>query len=154
MPVWVSVKQWVERRERQRLWRRVHRALRLKPRGAVPDDRLPLRKLSTHLELEWSARDIQPWDRDLPVERQARLFVEQCLNDTVAAIDRIFTRLGEVDVIVVRVVEPRPSNKTVLAGTVSRDEMSQDSRRLSPAMTLKLLGIQYRLADGRFEPLS
>ncbi len=152
-PLWDVVKSWIERRERQRLRRRVRSALSLTPRGAVPDDRLPLRTLSTCLEVEWSARDVQPWDRDLPPERQTALFVEQCLNDTVAAIERIFDRMKEVDVIVVRVVDPRSSNPTVLAGTVSRHELGPRLRRLSPAMRLKLLGIRFRFADGEFEPL-
>ena len=73
----------------------VRRALALRPRGAVPNDVLILNSLilSSHcLKLEWRARDIHPWDRDLPPAQQAELFSEQALQDTDVALNRLFRR--------------------------------------------------------------
>ena len=89
------------------IMRMVVRALALRPRGGIANDVLALRKLSIGLHLEWLARDIHPWDRDLPEGSRAELFVQQCLEDVDAAIPRLFHRLPEVDVIEVDVVEPR-----------------------------------------------
>jgi hypothetical protein len=147
-------KKWADLRERRRLRSRVTRALKLKPRGAAPNDGLPLTRLSTRLEVEWYAREVQPWDRDLPPERQARLFVEQSLSDTVVAIWRMFERMAEIDVIDIRVLEPHLPDKTVLAGTVFRGDVNAAGAHPSPAMSLKLLGVRYRVTDGQFEPLS
>jgi hypothetical protein len=68
--------------------------------------------MSLALRLEWHARDIHPWDSDLPDDRRAELFTA-----------------------------------AFLAGTVCRDDLSAAQACPSPAMGLKLLGIQYRLAD-------
>jgi hypothetical protein len=61
----------------------VKRALALRPRGTIPNDVLALSnlRLSGHcLQLEWRARDIHPWDRDLPDSLQAELFSIQALQ--------------------------------------------------------------------------
>jgi hypothetical protein len=71
----------------------VRRALALRPRGAIANDVLNLNSLilSGHcLKLEWRARDIHPWDRDLPLAEQAELFCEQALQDTDVALIRLF----------------------------------------------------------------
>lgn len=47
----------------------VRRSLALRPRGAIPNDVLVLNSLGLlgHcLQLAWGARDIHPWNRDLP----------------------------------------------------------------------------------------
>src|ERR1700685_346059 len=78
----------------------VRRALALQPRGAVPNDVLTLHNLilSGHcLKLEWLARDIHPWNRDLPLAEQAELFSEQAMQDTEAALIRLFQGLPEVE---------------------------------------------------------
>jgi hypothetical protein len=142
-----------EIRERRRFQKRISRALKLRARGAVANDGLPLKKLSSRLEVEWCARGIQPWDRDLPVEQQTKLFVEQCLNDTVVAIRRMFERMAEIDIIDIRVVEPERPEATVLAGTVLRDDVNAARRHTSPSMNLKVLGVRYHVTDGGFEPL-
>ena len=49
--------------------------------------------------------------------------------------------MAEVDVIGIRVVEPQSSGKAILAGTVSRDDLKGVAGHQSPAMILKLLGI-------------
>ena len=140
-------------RERRRLRGRVVKTLALKSRGGIFNDGLPLRTLANHLEVEWFAREPHPWDKDLPPERKAERFVVESLSDTVVAICRMFDRLPEVDTIRIRVLEPNELHKTLLAGTVHRADLHASRRCPSPAMSLKLLGIQYRVTDGSFEPL-
>src|SRR5579864_776789 len=69
----------------------IERALALHLRGEVRSDGLNPTSLATHLEIEWRARDIHPWDRGLlsPAQRAAA-FVKQSLADTEAAIYRLF----------------------------------------------------------------
>jgi len=136
-----------EVRERRRLLKRVDRALRVPPRGGCADDRLILKRISTQLQVEWCARDVHPWDRDLPVERRDELFLEQCREDTVLAVQRMFARLAEVDVIEIRVIEPSPSARTILAGIVSRHDLAVVSRQRSPRMSLNLMGIHHETTD-------
>lgn len=145
---------WTAARERRRFRKRIRQALKLSARGAVANDGLPLRNLSSRLNVEWCARDVQPWDRDLPAEQQTKLFVEQCLTDTVVAIRRMFERMAEVDVIDIRVVEPERPGATVLAGTVCRDDVRAARRYPSPKMNLEVLGVRYHIIEGGFEPLN
>jgi hypothetical protein len=138
---------WRGRWERRRLRNRVIKALTLAPRGAVRDDGPRVREMSLALRLEWHARDIHPWDCDLPADRRAELFTEELMAETIVAIRQAFERLAEVDVIEIRVLAPNEPGKTVMAGTVCRDDLIAARACPSPAMSLKLLGIQYRLAD-------
>jgi hypothetical protein len=104
--------------------------------------------ISTQLQVEWCARDVHPWDRDLPANRRNELFLEQCRHDTLVAVQRLFERLGEVDVIEIRVVEPQPSARTLLAGTVSRHDLTAvTTRHRSSRMRLKLIGIHGEQAE-------
>jgi hypothetical protein len=98
----------------------VERALALHLRGEVRRDGLNLISLRTHLEIEWRARDIHPWDRGLllPAARAAA-FVEQSLADTEVAIYRLFGALPQVDAITLRVLD-RTSEHLMISGTVSR----------------------------------
>jgi hypothetical protein len=132
-----------EVRERRRLFKRVDRALRVLPRGGCVDDRLILKRISAQLQVEWCARAVHPWDRDLPVERRDELFLEQCREDTVRAVQRMFARLAEVEVIEIRVIEPSPSARTILAGTVSRHDLAVVSGHRSSRMSLNLMGIRH-----------
>jgi hypothetical protein len=120
------------------------------PRGGVAHDTAVLREMSLSLKVEWYARDLHPWDRDLPVERRAELFTAELMADTVVAIRQIFERLAEIDAIQIRVLEPTEPHETVLAGTVCRDDLNATRGCPSPAMSLKLLGLQYRVSDGCF----
>jgi hypothetical protein len=118
------------------------------PRGGVANDVSLLREMSLSLRVEWYARDLHPWDRDLPVERRAELFTAELLADTVVVIRQIFERLAEIDTVQIRVLEPAEPHKTVLAGTVCRDDLDATWGCPSPAMSLKLLGLEYRVSDG------
>ena len=148
-----SVGQWLSGRERRRLWRRLANALELKPQAGKVNRRPSLVNVSTRLEIEWYARDIHPWDCDLPRERQARLFAEEALTHTAAAIRRAFARFPEVDAIEIRVLEPHKPHGLLFTGAVTREDLKECSPNLSPAMTLKLLGIEYRLVDGNLTEL-
>ena len=140
-------RKWRSGLERRRMRNRVIKALTLAPRAAVPDDGPRLRKMSLALRLEWYARDIHPWDGDLPAERRAELFTAALMAETIAAIRQTFERLAEVDEVEIRVLAPNEPDKTVLAGTVCRNDLCAAQACPSPAMSLKLLGIRYRLAD-------
>ena len=118
------------------------------PRGGVANDTSVLREMSLSLTVEWYARDLHPWDRDLPIERRAELFTAELMADTVAAIRQIFESLAEIDAIQIRVLEPAEPHKTVLAGTVCRDDLNATRDCPSPAMSLKLLGLQHCVSDG------
>jgi hypothetical protein len=134
-------------RERRRLRKRVDRALRVLPRGGCADDRLIVKCISVGLRVEWWARDVHPWDRDLPVDERDELFLELCRRDTVDAVQRIFARLAEVDEIEIRVVQPDAAARTTLAGTVSRHDVNVVTSHPSPGMSLMLMGIRPNAED-------
>ena len=124
---------WRAEWERRRLRNRVTRALTMTPRGGVANDTSLLREMSLSLKVEWYARDLHPWDRDLPIERRAELFTAELMADTVVAIRQIFDRLTEIDAIQIRVLDPNEPHETVLAGTVSRDDLNATRGCPSPA---------------------
>ncbi len=131
--------------------RRVASALTLKPRGAVRNDVLFIQDLSLRLHVEWLARDVHPWDRDLPERRQAELFAQQCLEDVDAAVARLFERLHEIDVLEIGVLE-RSSKTRIIAGTIHRSDLvAQQGSSLG--IRLRMIGINYRRDDLRFEPI-
>jgi hypothetical protein len=144
---------WLGLGERRRIMRRVVRVLRAGGRAGIRPDERRLQKISTHLDLEWRAREIHPWDRDLPRERQAELFAIQLLEDTVSDIRRLFASLPELDTIHIAVREQPEPHHLLLQGTVTRAAVRQVRDCPSPAMSLKLLGVCYRLMDGSLEPL-
>ena len=147
---WMSREWW----RRRGLARKVSKALGGESRPEAAHDHCTLQRCAVHLDLEWRARQIHPWDRDLSPERQARVFANQLLEDTVTAIRRLFDSLPEVDSIHIAVREPLPMRRTLLEGAVSRLAVGECAACQSAAMTLKLLGICYRLNDGCLEPLA
>ena len=127
----------------------VRRALALRPRGAIPNDVLILNNLvlSGHrLKLEWRARDIHPWDRDLPLTEQADLFSEQALQDTDLALIRLFQGLTEIDQVEFQVRKPDGFGDVILAGLVDRESVLAPERPLSLRMRLRNLGVIYQMA--------
>jgi hypothetical protein len=128
----------------------VRRALALPPRGAVPHDVLPLKslRLCGHcLQLEWHARDIHPWDRHLPISRQAELFSQQALQDTDAALMRLFQRLREIEQVEFQVLNLMPAGGIILAGVVDRESALDPEPPPSLRMRLKMLGVHFKMAD-------
>ncbi len=130
---------------------RVQGALALRPRAAMRSDRLELTAIKTTMRLEWVARDIHPWDRWTQQPQAERLFARQCLADAEAAIMRLFDQMPEVDEIDLSVLR-RPTEPPLLTGIVNRRDLEL-SRRGSPAMKLKTLGLKFRMYDSRLEPL-
>jgi hypothetical protein len=135
------------------LRRLVRKALALTPRGFVRHDVLVLCDFSAQLRVEWRTRDIHPWDGTLPADRRCELFRDQAFHDTDAAIARLFRILPDLDTIEVRVVEPRPPNRAILAGTVARGDADAARSLASPGMRLRLMGVRCRLEGGRLAPL-
>ena len=121
----------------------VNGSLALWPRGGVANDRLVLHKVSGQLQLEWHARAVHPWDRDLPTCRRVDAYFEQAVVDTDFAIRRIFQRLPEIDVIEIRVLDTQDPTKIMLAGVVTREDALAPNLSYSPKMRLKMMGIQY-----------
>lgn len=121
----------------------VNRSLALWPRGGIANDRLLLHKVSGQLQLEWRARAVHPWDRDLPACRQVEVYFEQAVADTDFAIRRIFQRLPEIDVIEIRVLDTQDPTKIMLTGVVTREDALAADLPYSPKMRLKMMGIQY-----------
>lgn len=146
------VLEFVASRRRQRFRDRVIRALALNRRSEVRRDGLLYDRICTRLEIDWQARDIHPWDRELGSAREARLFAEQCLADVEAALHRLFNLLPEIDLIALRVID-RESLAAILTGSVARDDMNAVDFAPSTQMRLKRLGLKYRLDGWRFEPL-
>jgi hypothetical protein len=130
--------------------RMVRRALTLRPRGAIADDVLVLNSLRVsgpRLQLEWYARDIHPWDRDLPNSRQAELFSKQALQDTDAALMRLFRSLPEIEEVEFKVLKPMTCGGVILTGVVDRETALDPAPSPSLRMRLKMLGVRYQMAD-------
>src|ERR1700722_10280603 len=129
----------------------VMEALALHRRGEVRTDDLQMMELAVRMQVRWRAREIHPWDRDLPPGRAARKLSQQCLSDTEAALERLFVACPEVDVIEVEVLEPNADGeRRVMFGTVRRDEFAQ-WHPLSTDMRLRLVGLPYRLGGDPLE---
>lgn len=128
----------------------VRRALALRPRGSIPNDVLvlnSLRLLGHSLQLEWRARDIHPWDRDLPQSQQDELFSEQALRDTDVALIRLFQRLPEIEQIQFQVLNPTDFDGVILAGVVDREGALNPEPPPSLRMRLNMLGVHYQMAE-------
>lgn len=117
-------------------------------------DGLSLLQTSFRLAITWRARGIHPWDGDLAADRKAVRIVEQTFSDTLVALERLFMALPEVDVIDLRVLDADARKHGVLlSGLISRRDF-EACRLTSPAMRLRLLGLNFNLANSRLEPLN
>lgn len=151
--MWRAVESYLNNLKLLRYRRRIERALDLHLRGEVRPDGLKLNHFKNRLEIEWQARDVHPWDRNLPPERRAPLFVDQVLADTESAISRLFDALPAVDVIDLRVLHPA-ADTAIIEGTVFRSTLDRNRHLLSVRMRLLELGVSYRLVGSRFEALA
>ena len=143
---------WRMRRARSRIQRSARRALALNRRGEVRTDGLRLRTLRNRLEIEWGARDVHPWDRDLSACDRAQLFAEQCLEDVNSVLERLFENLPEIDVIEFKVIA-LDSSCSILSGVVTRSAVDEADAK-SAGMRLKQLGVRFRLVNWQFQPLT
>jgi hypothetical protein len=129
------------------------RALALAPRGGVPNDVLVLTSLSiSPLRIEWRARDLHPWDRDLSLALRSQLFHVQALQDTEDALRRLFAVFPGKEQIVFRVFEPSPPNRVIAAGDIARGEFDAADRFPSLRMRLHTMGVRIATAGGELEP--
>jgi hypothetical protein len=129
-------------------------ALTLEPASGSPRDTLRLNGLKGQLDLEWRARPVHPWDRDLSGDRQAARFCDQTIADTERVIHRLFRDLPDVDTITLRVVEPGDSGGLLLAGTVFRHDVAGARVTASPRMRLWMWGVNCSVIGDRLEPLN
>jgi hypothetical protein len=134
------------------LRRSIDRALALN-RTQVRPDGLRREQTSVRLLINWRARNLHPWDLDLVGNRRALRLIEQTLSDTLAALERLFAALPEVDVIDFKVLEQDVGKDgTLMSGSIPRQDF-ETWHPSSAVMRLKLLGVNCNLVNSRFEPL-
>ncbi|MGO9058702.1 MAG: hypothetical protein ACLQU2_15130 [Candidatus Binataceae bacterium] len=133
----------------QVFWRKLDRAMALRRRGGIRADGLRVTAARTTLHIEWVAREIHPWDRDLTEDDAERRFTQQCLDDTDAAISRIFNEIPVLDTIEV-CVRRGITGPPLLTGTVQRDSL-RTSDHVSTGMRLRELGVRFRMNNLRLE---
>ena len=104
------------------------------------------------MQVEWIARDIHPWDRSISCELKERLHTQQCLDDTQAAIDRLFYAIPTLNSLRIRVFSESPRS-LLITGVIKRNQLKL-VRHLPVGMKLKTLGVQFRIANWKLEPLS
>jgi hypothetical protein len=119
---------------------RIQNALALHRAGEARPDGLTLIRASHHLEIEWRAREIHPWDRNSESMERELLFIDQAIADTDAALSRLFRELTEVDVIKLSVIHPH-SQERMLEGSVERSARVPSGRGLSPRTRLWHRGV-------------
>ena len=147
--MWRLLANLIRRLDIVRYRRAIERALALHLRGEVRSDGLKLKHFTTRLEIEWRARDIHPWDRELVSDRESRvLILEQSLTDTEAAIFRIFAALPVIDVLDIAVLD-HTSDSVIIAGHVDRSMLGKGRNVLSILMHLRELGVTH-FADREF----
>ena len=119
--------------------------------------RAPLRLLRLEIkgdcaECEWMARPADPWDVCLPTSVRERNMTQQALKDAMKVRDLLFSVLPDAATANIRVYRKADPPDLIIAGTVKREEPTQKGIR-SLVMRVKLCGLQFRLDDGRLEPL-
>src|SRR5580692_7274121 len=133
--------------------RNITRALALQHRGEVRSDGLTPISVTTHLDIEWHARDIHPWDRErLSPAQRAEAFVQQSIADAESAICRLFEALPQVDVLTVKVLDRRSEN-AIISGSVARSDFAVRDEQISIGMRLRYLGLVYHSSGLLFEPI-
>jgi hypothetical protein len=138
----------------RRMRRLLGNALALHRRGEVRSDGLSLLDASIKLTVSWRARDVHPWDRDLPEERAAPRLLDQTLHDAEDAVERIFAAFPEADTLELSVLESDPaSNRVLMSGLVVRSDLGCCASS-SVAMRLRMLGINYHLANQHLEAIA
>jgi hypothetical protein len=151
--MWRPVQRVFAELDAWRYQRRIQWALALHRRGEARRDGLELASICSNIEIEWSARDIHPWDCHRSPEEKRVAFVAQTLSDTEAAIGRLFEALPAIGALQIRVLGIR-SSEPILGGTVYRASLSGIRPELSIGMRLRELGITYHSAGLRFESLA
>jgi hypothetical protein len=135
-----SLKNLLQERKAFREHKVIQESLALHHRGEVRRDGLSLNRASHHLEIEWRARDIHPWDRTDDTEIKDSLFAEQSAADADAVPSRLFKALPEIDVIEFRVMHP-DSCELIVSGTVERSDPVPETRDVSARTRLWRRGV-------------
>jgi len=138
--MWEPLQSVLARLEGSRFVWKVKRALALHTRSEARSDGLSLVRMCNRLEIQWRARGLHPWDRRLPPGDQETAFEEQLLEDTEAAITRLFRALPQVDVIDLSVLD-QTTDDVLMSGTVCRSTLLQTRSPQSVRMRLRQLGI-------------
>lgn len=151
--LWQLIRRLFTTRKAGQMRDAVRWALALHLRGEARTDDLVLIDLSVRMQLRWRAREIHPWDRDLPPSRAAKKLAEQSLADTEAALERLFSACPDVDVVELSVMEPDgEGDRRIIFGAVQRNEFQQ-WHPLSTNMRLRLVGLHFRMVDDHMDPL-
>jgi hypothetical protein len=132
----------------------VARALDIGPPSSGMRGKLRVRRITGQLQVEWHARDVHPWDQDLPLERRAELFTDQTIADTDTVVTTLFRLLPEIGTIAVQVRTPEADGDVILAGTINRASIAACRPVLSARMRLKMMGLRYGMSDDELEVLS
>jgi len=131
--------------------RGIERAIALNLRGEVRRHGLTDLRIVNHLEVDWRARGIHPWDHELiPPSGRGAAFVTQALADTEAAISRLFASLPDLDVITLKVFD-HASDEVIMSGSVLRSSIAARNEMLSVGMRLINLGIMFHSDGSLFE---
>ena len=149
--MWALVETVIHRVEKTIHRHNIEWALALHRRGEVRPDGLKAVRISNHLEIEWTARNIHPWDLGQNWD-SGFAFVDQTLADTDAAVARLFEALPQVDAIMLRILDPA-SGAAIIAGTVYRSAISDVNRSVSIRMRLNRWGLKFRSTGLSLEPL-
>jgi hypothetical protein len=141
----MSLKSFLLKRKVSRDRKVIQDALALHHRGEARRDGLTLTQVSHHLEIEWRARDVHPWDRASASQEREFLFAQQSMEDTDAALSRLFNELPELDVIDFAVTHP-DSGQRILSGTVKRSCRLPRTRGVSARTRLWHRGVTTTVA--------
>jgi hypothetical protein len=139
--MWRPLESLVRKWETARFRHNIEHVLALHKRREVRKDGLKLDRASIRLEIAWRTRDIHPWDRDDPPDKKA-LYVQQCLEDTDAAITRLFDTLPQVDIIHLKVLE-RSSEKMAQIVQLRLDVLVGRAHSGVDGGPLHLLGLSF-----------
>ena len=147
MTMWQPIRAMVRKVDSWRFRRSIERSLALHLRGEGRPDGLALLAMRNRLEIRWRARAIHPWDAGLSPERKAKLFQEQVLADTEAAILRLFQSRPEIDIVDLTVLDAA-SDGVILDGAVYRPVLETVRNLRSVRMRLRQLGVSYASQGG------
>jgi len=150
--MWTNRKRRPRDRERCKFSDSISDALALHKRNEVRSDGLSVESLCNRLEIQWRARDVHPWDRELSGKERESAFLRQLMQDAEAALIRLFDGLPELDEIDVIVLDLQAEN-VLLSGTVQRASFAGPFHRIwSLRMRLAFLGITCHFAADSVVP--
>jgi hypothetical protein len=136
--------------------RTIRRQMRFGDLSRAPLQLVRLEWQGDTAQCDWIVRPPDAWDENLGRHERERNVSEQALRDAIQVCDLLFAELPSVKIAVLRAFrqsETCQSPALVIAGTVRRGEEGGLKGIRSSAMRVKLCGLQFRMDDGRLEPL-